>query len=578
MTGLRSREREDVPDERNSCLTDERAVQGAVLWALLADHRTWVHRRVETIRIVDDLTARRSVSLDITVPKEHLDRFPYLDALPAIPLTFMKKEVLKRFDLLDGAGASVPMLTMEQNGRAAGDALVQTVEGWVQRKLPEHKALPKEMEAHVRAVVEGAPEDASQALDGWHQMAKPDSGDPHQKAWAVVVQNGALLSAAAALVENFVLLAVADTRGGERQLFKFAYDESLVLTGGARVLTSTGWRAERLTFETPAIALAASYHLEVLAVQDLAVVDAQMGFTTAEGLTPAEPPPDGEPLGPLTSDVHFNCSHVDPAYQGTVELVVAAERRGFVTGAALTGGLVALLLIGGAFHLESVASGQQSQVTAALLLLAPAVIAAFIVRPEEHRLASRMLLGVRLLMVANLASAVFAVALVAAGYEDGTLETLWIAVTIVAVLTAIGLVRPLVRRPGAAGTERAPPAQVFVEHVTLTVADLHRSRLFYDAALAPLEAAPHQVGLYRVFGPSGARELSLVAGDTRGVPTVVTLRALSRARVDAFYAAAVVAGGRPVERPGVPADRYPRRYAARVIDPDGHVIEVAALQ
>jgi catechol 2,3-dioxygenase-like lactoylglutathione lyase family enzyme len=53
----------------------------------------------------------------------------------------------------------------------------------------------------------------------------------------------------------------------------------------------------------------------------------------------------------------------------------------------------------------------------------------------------------------------------------------------------------------------------------------------------------------------------------------VALRAASRAAVDAFFAAAVAAGGRDNGAPGVRPYYHPNYYGAFVLDPDGHNIE-----
>jgi catechol 2,3-dioxygenase-like lactoylglutathione lyase family enzyme len=72
-----------------------------------------------------------------------------------------------------------------------------------------------------------------------------------------------------------------------------------------------------------------------------------------------------------------------------------------------------------------------------------------------------------------------------------------------------------------------------LDHIGATVSDLARSRAFYDLALA----AP------------------------------------DRKAVDAFYAAAVAAGGRDNGPPGLRPHYHPDYYGAFVLDPDGLNIE-----
>jgi len=54
----------------------------------------------------------------------------------------------------------------------------------------------------------------------------------------------------------------------------------------------------------------------------------------------------------------------------------------------------------------------------------------------------------------------------------------------------------------------------------------------------------------------------------------VAFRSQTRTEVDAFYKAAIAAGGRDNGAPGVRAHYHPNYYGAFVLDPDGHNIEV----
>jgi predicted lactoylglutathione lyase len=54
----------------------------------------------------------------------------------------------------------------------------------------------------------------------------------------------------------------------------------------------------------------------------------------------------------------------------------------------------------------------------------------------------------------------------------------------------------------------------------------------------------------------------------------VAFRVVSRDRVDAFYEAALAAGGRDNGAPGLRPHYHPYYYGAFVLDPDGHNVEV----
>jgi catechol 2,3-dioxygenase-like lactoylglutathione lyase family enzyme len=56
-------------------------------------------------------------------------------------------------------------------------------------------------------------------------------------------------------------------------------------------------------------------------------------------------------------------------------------------------------------------------------------------------------------------------------------------------------------------------------------------------------------------------------------PLHIAIVAEDRATVDAFYRAALAAGGRDNGSPGVRPQYHPNYYGAFVLDPDGHNIE-----
>ena len=56
-------------------------------------------------------------------------------------------------------------------------------------------------------------------------------------------------------------------------------------------------------------------------------------------------------------------------------------------------------------------------------------------------------------------------------------------------------------------------------------------------------------------------------------PIHIAFAARNRAEVDAFYKAAIGAGGKDFGAPGIRADYHPNYYGAFVLDPDGHNIE-----
>ena len=114
------------------------------------------------------------------------------------------------------------------------------------------------------------------------------------------------------------------------------------------------------------------------------------------------------------------------------------------------------------------------------------------------------------------------------------------------------------------------------DHVKFGVSDFAASKAFFATALAPLgvrvgaEGEP-SYGVEMV----GEGEPSLILFQTAEQPAHLHLAfsAATRAQVDAFYRAALEAGGKDNGPPGLRPQYNGTYYAAFVIGPDGHNIE-----
>ena len=129
-----------------------------------------------------------------------------------------------------------------------------------------------------------------------------------------------------------------------------------------------------------------------------------------------------------------------------------------------------------------------------------------------------------------------------------------------------------------------------LDHMTFRVSDLARSQGFYAAALAPLGYRVAYEGTHNGMqmvglgcpdaqSPDGLKiDTWLYAGTSPHGGPITTgchlcWQAQSRAQVDAFYQAAIAAGGLDNGAPGLRAHYHPHYYGAFVIDPDGNNME-----
>lgn len=115
------------------------------------------------------------------------------------------------------------------------------------------------------------------------------------------------------------------------------------------------------------------------------------------------------------------------------------------------------------------------------------------------------------------------------------------------------------------------------DHVKFGVSDYVASKDFFLRALEPLGVAVGSEGspTYGVELCSKAKaSLCLYETDEKPAHLHLAFTAENRRQVEAFYRAALGAGGKDNGAPGLRSNYHPNYYAAFVIGPDGHNIEV----
>ena len=119
-----------------------------------------------------------------------------------------------------------------------------------------------------------------------------------------------------------------------------------------------------------------------------------------------------------------------------------------------------------------------------------------------------------------------------------------------------------------------------IDHAGINVSDWEKAKTFYDAAFAAIGAklvymVPEQfTGGVKVGGYGREKpDFWLHESTETGTGRHYAFTARNRAEVDAFYAAAMTAGGKDNGAPGIRAHYHPDYYGAFVIDPDGNNVE-----
>ena len=117
------------------------------------------------------------------------------------------------------------------------------------------------------------------------------------------------------------------------------------------------------------------------------------------------------------------------------------------------------------------------------------------------------------------------------------------------------------------------------DHIGLGVSDYDASKQFFLKALGPLGVRIVMEGPYGLgIGPDGKPSFWLYQSSTKPAPLHLAFVAGSRALVDAFYAAALEAGGKDNGPPGLRPQYHANYYGAFVIGPDGHNVEAVCHQ
>ncbi|MEO7387707.1 MAG: VOC family protein [Gammaproteobacteria bacterium] len=118
-----------------------------------------------------------------------------------------------------------------------------------------------------------------------------------------------------------------------------------------------------------------------------------------------------------------------------------------------------------------------------------------------------------------------------------------------------------------------------IDHLGFGVTDYAASKAFFLEALQPLGVeivieGEHGLGM----GRNGKPTFWIFQSDDRPMPLHIALLAENRHQVDAFYRAALAAGGQDNGAPGLRPQYHANYYGAFVIGPDGHNIEAVCHQ
>jgi catechol 2,3-dioxygenase-like lactoylglutathione lyase family enzyme len=112
-----------------------------------------------------------------------------------------------------------------------------------------------------------------------------------------------------------------------------------------------------------------------------------------------------------------------------------------------------------------------------------------------------------------------------------------------------------------------------MDHIGIPISDATATKLFYERQLPPLgwTLSGWRSGLFVAFKKSGSPALYFTVSQ-QVAQTHLAFKAQTQLQVDDFHRDAIKAGATDNGAPG--PDYGPNYYAAFVLDPDGHNVEV----
>jgi hypothetical protein len=412
---------------------------GELLLALVLEDQLWALRRVETLRLQDDVTVNVRVSTDYDLALTEGGRTyrALLEngTLPRLllPLGFLAKKPLNDFSIIDQDGKPISFLTQEETALVSIAALESLAEEKLQRQ-----PLSSEVSLFISELVN------ADESEGERLVSEIETRAQGREEWAdfdTLWSNIEFRYLATNLAQSFIAIAVLPVREGwpTRHIVKYSYVTSLVwnwstVNSGENklvdiLLVRLALRPAKAQLAIPLVSNSRSYHSDIEAPSNLELRLAQ--------ITQTRPGTDTKTLrkyvGKFTR-VHLNvrAGSYGAIFDHQLHLEISPQRRGFIRdsmGATIfsTAALLVMLLF---VH----QGGHRSSTSAVpLITIVPGLLAAYLSRPTEHPLASRLYFGLRCVLALSALLAWFAAVVSVLNLNEGLTKVL------VALLFAVSL-------------------------------------------------------------------------------------------------------------------------------------------
>ncbi len=410
---------------------------GSACAALIANPKSWINRRVETVEMLSQEETRRRVSIDFTLSAKQRASLTTRHGV-TVPISVLTKRPLRNFDLIDEDLAARPILGRADSRELALIALLRAAHDALEDPPPDHRA--DALTADLRQVVFG---DGALAVDALETFV--DAAEGGDATRAAVWSDPACRSLLTTLATDYVLFVALPENGPARRVIKYSYGEDFPLDPPRARRTDKYspsellWRLrnpDRTWFliDCPEAWRAASFHMEIAIPEELRIARAELGrFPGGSGDGIAD-------LGVADDDVNRSALYaargIAPHEDVRAYVEIVSEREGQATRAALTALAVSVLLWLGWL------SGLDAEAPAAavsLLLAGGAVVSGFAVVTGYHIIVDKILRSRRRALVLVVVCALAASASLAMELPTSRPLGIWLAAAILCSLATVRL-------------------------------------------------------------------------------------------------------------------------------------------
>jgi hypothetical protein len=408
-----------------------------VTLTLFRQPQRWIHRRVESIYFKDAQTAHHQVSVDFTLPAgmPGIGKFEGRDIYIA-PLFLLQKNSAKplrsgklprrryflfgerlpdlnkrpiptpacsNLDFTSQDGYRLPVVTHEQSSLLGMTMLLEVAE----------QALGAPPTGTLRDYISAIPQRSIQDL-----TAPMPESDTSMLSWLLDDPDGQFderkklredkyFPQLAYILASHIIVACLLMGGPPRRsIYKLSFESHVTANKKGALWRSLGWRSQQYYVPLSEIGASSSYHVEIEVPSELLINTVNLigkSYRRFGDLLNREHPADYliQQVGSASDGKLYIPQPIAGRRVGLAWVKLRPRRSGFLTGALVASIITTAMLLLAAVKAPDILRDGKSEAGAAGLLLAPTLLAAYIARPGEHIITSKMLRWARFVLVAD---------------------------------------------------------------------------------------------------------------------------------------------------------------------------------